>query len=1040
MNRFCVLAVLACLTCSAAVCTADAKGIYEEFRAAPDSTRTKLWWFHGETPTTHEGITADLEAFKEAGVGGVVYYDQVHGDAEGAFPVFSPEWWDALIFSASEADRLNLTFEINLSNGFVAGGPWITEEMSMKRLCSSSVILNAGESWKGSLPAPSSRKYWDICVLAFPEPENVLWEEKVLVSATERFDSDTCLVFDFGRPFTARSLTYSEYNTSKHSTGAMNMPGPPGDAFYGDGYVDLPPIGSLEVSDDGVHFRKVRDIPAMYHLHFPQKTIAFEAVTGRWFRINLKGWNRPDGQRRRDLELGRMVLSSAAMTDEWENLAGLDSDYPVFGSTPEYGTDEVIDPSRIIDISCCLGKDGKLDWTAPGGNRRWIVLRIAQTSTGGHTKHGRPGQMGLECDKLLKDAARLQWDNFAAVIIDSLSSCGLKPDGVIMDSHEMGSQNWTFGYDEEFMKLRGYDVTDYFPALLGYVTGSAELSSHVLFDHRRTLAWLENHRYFAALDTLAMEAGVMLTAQATGNGQSMTSDNISAKGSVRRPQGEFWAKHKDGCYDIKEVASAAHVYGKSIASAEAFTDAKYSQSLGYLKTLADYAYAFHVNELAVCASAYQPWLDLRPGNTANGREYCLNRNNTMWPLSRGFWDWQSRCSYMMRQGRPVVDLCIYLGSEISMKILSYRLPVIPEGYDWDVCTDDALLGLMSAEDGKLVTGGGMSYSALVIERLARLEPEAEVVVRRLEEAGVPVYDARVRGDYGLDEFLSDNGILPDAGFVSGGKPDDKLFFAHRSTGTEEIYFFANHSNTSFAGYVPLRNSSGKAVEFWDPLDGSRYSMPSRLDVSGDVSVDLFLAPYESGFVVLLPAEGYQPPERMRSGGRSKVEYSLNEAWNVDFLLPDGKKTVEMPVLADWTSFDDPELKYHSGTAVYRKTFILPEGVPASDSSSGNDDGSMAAGRVFLHIDGLSAVSSVRVNGKEAGLIWCSPWEIDVTDCLVAGNNNLEITVANQLTNRMIGDTFLPEGERYTYATTPLVNSGSRLLPAGITGGVSIVVR
>ena len=42
------------------------------FSVPPDSTRTKVWWFHGETETTREGITADLEAFRRAGVGGVV--------------------------------------------------------------------------------------------------------------------------------------------------------------------------------------------------------------------------------------------------------------------------------------------------------------------------------------------------------------------------------------------------------------------------------------------------------------------------------------------------------------------------------------------------------------------------------------------------------------------------------------------------------------------------------------------------------------------------------------------------------------------------------------------------------------------------------------------------------------------------------------------------------------------------------------------------------------------------------------------------------
>ena len=47
--------------------------MYGEFKRVPDSTRTKVWWFHGENKTTAEGITADLEAYRRAGVGGVVW-------------------------------------------------------------------------------------------------------------------------------------------------------------------------------------------------------------------------------------------------------------------------------------------------------------------------------------------------------------------------------------------------------------------------------------------------------------------------------------------------------------------------------------------------------------------------------------------------------------------------------------------------------------------------------------------------------------------------------------------------------------------------------------------------------------------------------------------------------------------------------------------------------------------------------------------------------------------------------------------------------
>lgn len=166
------------------------------------------------------------------------------------------------------------------------------------------------------------------------------------------------------------------------------------------------------------------------------------------------------------------------------------------------------------------------------------------------------------------------------------------------------------------------------------------------------------------------------------------------------PQGEFWAIHPDGNYDIKESSSAAHLYGKSIASGEAFTDAQFSHSLAYIKSLADYAYCFGINEFVVCASAYQPWTDCIPGSTGGGRHYCLNRNNTFWEYSRGFWDYQSRSAYVMRQGRPVIDLAVYLGENAPVKILTYRLPDIPSGYDFDAFTSDALFPAWKLETVK----------------------------------------------------------------------------------------------------------------------------------------------------------------------------------------------------------------------------------------------------------------------------------------------------------------------------------------------------
>lgn len=141
------------------------------FSVPPDSTRTKVWWFHGETETTREGITADLEAFRRAGVGGVVYYDQVHNKkTPGALRALSPGWWEMLVFSAREAERLGLSFECHVSNGYVAGGPWITPELGMQMLLATDTLLEGGADIETPLPLPASSCYKDVAVLAFPVP------------------------------------------------------------------------------------------------------------------------------------------------------------------------------------------------------------------------------------------------------------------------------------------------------------------------------------------------------------------------------------------------------------------------------------------------------------------------------------------------------------------------------------------------------------------------------------------------------------------------------------------------------------------------------------------------------------------------------------------------------------------------------------------------------------------------------------------------------------------------------------------------------
>ena len=114
-------------------------------------------------------------------------------------------------------------------------------------------------------------------------------------------------------------------------------------------------------------------------------------------------------------------------------------------------------------------------------------------------RHGRANLMGLECDKMSVEAVTVQWENYTKPILDSLAAIGCLPAGVTMDSHEAGSQNWTPGFEQEFLHRKGYDMRCYLPAMMGYIVGSVSQSDGFLYDMRRTMADMISDNYYGTL-------------------------------------------------------------------------------------------------------------------------------------------------------------------------------------------------------------------------------------------------------------------------------------------------------------------------------------------------------------------------------------------------------------------------------------------------------------------------------------------------------------------------------------------------------------
>ena len=112
--------------------------------------------------------------------------------------------------------------------------------------------------------------------------------------------------------------------------------------------------------------------------------------------------------------------------------------------------------------------------------------------------------------------------------------------------------------------------------------------------------------------------------------------------------------------------------------------------------------------------------------------------------------------------------------------------------------------------------------------------------------------------------------------------------------------------------------------------------------------------------------------------------------------------------------------------VYRTTFT------ASKPSAGEI--------ARLSFGGAREIARVKVNGREAGGIWTAPYEVQVTDLLRDGENNLEVEVCTSWVNRLVGDAALPAEKRPTWISVGGYKANHPLVPSGLFGPTRLVVE
>lgn len=758
------------------------------FLHPPAAAKPWVFWYWMQASVSKAGITADLEAMKEAGIGGA-YLMSIKDTAspilyKPAIRQLTPEWWDMVRFAMQETKRLNLQLAFHVSDGFaLAGGPWITPELSMQKLVWTREYVRGGQDGDLSLPQPETNEdyYKDIAVLAYPANCIQDFSDTVLIprvtssipgakaqflafngDGKETFKSDTtCWIqYKYPQPFSCRSITIHTSGNNYQSHRLL-----------------------VQVSDDGMTFKTVTRLEPPRHGWQDTDedvTHAIPAVTALYYRfVYDKAGSEPGAEDldaakwKPSLKVAGIYLSDEPKVNQYQSKNG--SVWRVSKkTTAQQAPDSVCVPLKnIINLTDKMTADGKLNWKAPAGN--WVIVRIGHTSTGHTNATGGAGK-GLECDKFNPTAVQLQFDKWFGEAV-RVAGPDLAKEVIKLfhvDSWECGSQNWSPLFKDEFKKRRGYDLSAYLLAMTGTPVESAAVSEGFLYDIRQTIASLIADNFYGTLTRLAHEKGVQFSAESVA--PTMVSDGMLHYRYADIPMGEFWLNSPthDKPNDMLDAVSGAHIYGKPIVQAESFTTLRmtWGEHPGMLKTLGDRNFALGANRLVLHVFTHNPWMDRKPGMTLDGIGLYFQRDQTWWKQGKAWIDYLQRCQALLQLGQPVADIAVFTGEEVPRRsVLPDRListlPGImgkevverekkrldnkgeplrqlpagvthsanmadPEdwidplhGYAYDAINPDALLRLATVKNKRIVLPGGASYGVLVLPADNPLNPAAK---------------------------------------------------------------------------------------------------------------------------------------------------------------------------------------------------------------------------------------------------------------------------------------------------------------------------
>jgi hypothetical protein len=725
-----------------------------------------------------------------------------------------------------------------------------------------------------------------------------------------------------------------------------------------------------------------------------------------------------------------------------------------------------INQSQIIDISAYLESDGRLNWTVPAG--KWTIMRFGLRNNGAVTRPAPDPGLGFESDKFDTASFDAHYDAYVGKLIKKVNPSKNKNAAgwtmIHIDSWEMGSQNWSPNFREEFMKRRGYDPEPLLPVYTGLAIRSIELSERFLWDVRQTSNELIVENHAKRFKDLGKRNNFRLSIEPYDMNPAA---DLDLGGVADVPMCEFWSDGfgYNSSFSCIEATSLAHTSGLPVVAAEAFTaesSEAWKKYPGNMKDQGDWAFCMGINRIIYHTFAHKPFPDkYRPGMTMGPYGVHWDRGQTWWPMAEAYHKYIARCQFVLSQGKAVSDI-LYLTPEGAPQVFLPPVSAVDgkvnlpdkKGYSFDGCSPTFLMKNATVKDGNLVLNGGASYKILVLPQIETMTPQLLEKLLTLVQSGATIVGNPPVKSPSLYKFpWCDDEVKRLSGLIWGSNemPGEltlrtngkgKIWCGGNLAQAESFNSEGNDSLRLYPEYETIKQllknagvnedfASSGSIRYTHRALTERdvYFISNRTDIP--VTETCFFRDGSANAEIWNPVTGEINSINSNSaiGGIStlNVKFEPHQSFFIVFYHneKEGKANASGAV-----NFNE-KVPFITLEGEWNVAFDTVWGGPAhvvfdklTDWTQRLENGiKYYSGRAvytksfdlpenkatdnnsdyFLDLGKLKNLGRVKLNGRDLGVIWTEPWQVKITGELRPKGNKLEIEVANLWINRLIGD-------------------------------------